>query len=155
MVKPGNRTFFALFLWKKHSTFFTDSEQHHTHHFSGPRSMKQSKKHNSQGPDKLNTRHLKHIGPRGLVFLTSMLKTALNNNIIPHTWKLANIVHIPKPNRDTGKGISYRPKSVLSVISKTLEKSLLPYITANIPNTPIATWVQNTTLYSDGTTHTI
>ena len=66
-----------------------------------------------------------------------MLKTALNNNIIPHTWKLANIVPIPKPNKDTDKGTSYRPISLLSVIAKSLEKSLLPYITANIPNTPM------------------
>ena len=58
---------------------------------------------NSQGPDKLNIRHLKHIGPFGLAFLTSMFKTALNKNIIPHTWKLANIVPIPKPNKDTDK----------------------------------------------------
>ena len=66
-----------------------------------------------------------------------MFKTALNTNIIPHTWKLANIVPIPKPNKDTDKGTSYRPISLLSVIAKTLEKSLLPYITANIPNTPM------------------
>ena len=66
-----------------------------------------------------------------------MFKTALNKNIIPHTWKLANIVPIPKPNKDTFKGTSYRPISLLSVIAKTLEKSLLPYITANIPNTPM------------------
>ena len=65
-----------------------------------------------------------------------MFKTALNKNIIPHTWKLANIVPIPKPNKDTGKGTSYRPISLLSVTAKTLEKSLPPYITANIPNTP-------------------
>ena len=97
--------------------------------------IKQSKNNNSQGPDKLNIRHLKHIGPLGLAFLTSMFKTALNKNIIPHTWKLANIVPIPKPNKDTDKGTSYRPISFLSVIAKTLEKSLLPYITANIPNT--------------------
>ena len=58
-------------------------------------------------------------------------------NIIPHTWKLANIVPIPKPNKDTNKGTSYRPISLLLVIAKTLEKSLLPYITANIPNTPM------------------
>ena len=32
---------------------------------------------------------------------------------------------------------SYKPISLLSVIAKTLEKSLLPYITAKIPNTPI------------------
>ena len=58
-----------------------------------------------------------------------MFKTALNKNIIPHTWKLANIVPILKPNKDTDKGTSYRPISLLSVIAKTLEKSLLPYIT--------------------------
>ena len=77
------------------------------------------------------------MGPLGLAFLTSMFKTALNKNIIPHTWKLANIVPISKPNEDTDKGTSYRPISHLSVIAKTLEKSLLPYITANIPNTPM------------------
>ena len=66
-----------------------------------------------------------------------MFTTALNKNIIPHTRKLANIVPIPKPNKDTDKGTSYRPISLLSVIAKTLEKSLLPYITENIANTPI------------------
>ena len=66
-----------------------------------------------------------------------MFKTALNKNIIPHTWKLAIIVPIPKPNKDTDKGTSYRPISLLSVIEKTLEKSILPYITANVPNTPM------------------
>ena len=65
-----------------------------------------------------------------------MLKTALNTNIIPHIWKLANIFPIPKSNKDIDKGTSYRTISLLSVIVKTLEKSLLPYITANIPNTP-------------------
>ena len=99
--------------------------------------IKQSKNNKSQGPDKLNIRHLKHICPLGLAFLTSMLKTALNNNIIPRIWKLANIVPIPKLNKDTDKGTSYRPIFLLSIIAKTLEKSLLPYITANIPNTPM------------------
>ena len=65
-----------------------------------------------------------------------MLNTAFNTNIIPHIRKLANIVPIPKPNKDIDEGTSYRPKSLLSVIAKTLEKSLFPYITANIPNTP-------------------
>ena len=99
--------------------------------------IKQRKNNNSQGPDKLNIRHLKHICPLGLVLFTSMFKTALNKNIIPHTWKLANIVPIPKPNKDTNKGTSYRPISLFSVIAKTLEKSLLLYITANNPNRPM------------------
>ena len=54
-----------------------------------------------------------------------------------HTWKLANILPIPKPNKDTNKGTSYRSISLTSVIAKTLEKSLFPYITAHIPNTPM------------------
>ena len=115
--------------------------------------IKQSKNNNSQGPDKLNVRHLKHIGPLGLAFLTSMFITALNKNLTPHTWKLANIVPIPKPNKDTNTGTSYRPISILSVITKTLEKSLLPYITANIPNTPMHHGYK-TQHYSDGTTQT-
>ena len=95
--------------------------------------IKQSKNNNSQGPDKLNIRHLKHMCPLGLEFLTSMFKTDLNNNKIPHTWKLANIVSIPKPNKGIDKVSSYRHISLLSVIAKTLEKSLLPYITTNSP----------------------
>ena len=124
-------------LTEKH-TPYKDTTSHSTLTTSHVQeAIKQSKNNNSQGPDKLNIRHLKHIGPLGLAFLTSMFKTALNKNIIPHTWKLANIVPIPKPNKDTDKGTSYRPISLLSVIAKTPEKSLLPYITANIPNTPM------------------
>ena len=108
--------------------------------------IKQSKNNNSQGPDKLNIRHLKHIGPLGLAFLTSMLKTVHNTNIIPHIWNLANIVPIPKPNKDIDKGTSYRPISFLS--AKTLEKSLLPYQTH-----PCNTGTKHK-LYSGGTTHT-
>ena len=69
-------------------------KSHYTHHNSGPIYNKQSKNNNSQGPGKLNIRHLKHIGPLGLAFLT-----ALNNNKTPHIWKLANIVPIPNPTK--------------------------------------------------------
>ena len=59
----------------------------------------------------------------------------MNHRIIIR--KLYDFVPIPKPNKDTWKGTSYRPTSLLPVIAKTLEKSILPYITANIPNTPM------------------
>ena len=98
--------------------------------------IQHSKNNNSVGPDNLSIRHLKHIGPLGLTFLTSMYTAALNKNIIPHMGKLANIIPIPKPNKDTNMSTSYRPISLLSVVAKTLEKCLLPYITANITQTP-------------------
>ena len=63
--------------------------------------IKQSKNNNSQSPDKLNIRHLLHIGSLGLPFPT---KTALFKNIIAHTWKLANIVPIPKKQQRHKQG---------------------------------------------------
>ena len=57
--------------------------------------------------------------------------------MIPHTWRLANMVPVPKPNGDTDRGTSCMPMSLLSVIVKTLERSLLPYITADMPDTPM------------------
>ena len=76
-----------------------------------------------------------------------MFKTALNNNIIPQTWMLPKIFPIPKPNKDTYKGTSSKPIS-----AKTLEKSHLPYITTNIPNTPMQMCtIHNTLQQGSGT----
>ena len=110
--------------------------------------IQHSKNNNSVGPDNLSIRHLKHIGPLGLTFLTSMYTTALNKNIIPHMWKLANIIPIPKSNKDTNMGTSYRPISLLSVVAKTIEKYLLPYITANITQHPLNMVTKRNTLQS-------
>ena len=112
------------------------------------KSIKQSKNNNSQCPDKLNIRHINHIGPLGLAFLTSRF----NKNILPHIWKLANIVPIPKPNKDTDKGTSYRPITLLSVIVDTGGEPSSLHNSKYTKDTN-ATRVQNTTLYSDGTTH--
>jgi hypothetical protein len=60
---------------------------------------------------------------------------ALNTNNIPHTWKIAKIIPILKPNKDINKGSSYRPIALLSPIAKTLEKIILKHITQYIPNT--------------------
>ena len=81
----------------------------------------------------INITHLKHIGPPGLAYITNMYNIRLNN-IIPHTWKLANNIPITKPNKDMNMDISYIPISLLSMITKKLENTLLPYITNNIPH---------------------
>ena len=96
--------------------------------------IKNSKNNNSTGPDNINIKHLKNIGKHGLQYLTNIYNAAINDNKIPHVWKLANIIPIPKPNKDINIVTSYRPISLLSVIAKTLEKVILPYITQNIPN---------------------
>jgi hypothetical protein len=93
-----------------------------------------SKNNNSTGADGINIKHLKHLGPIALEFLTNLYSTTVNTNEIPQIWKLAKIVPILKPDKDPGQGTSYRPISLLSPIAKTLEKIVLPYITENIPN---------------------
>ena len=50
-----------------------------------------------------------------------MHNTALNTNTIPHLWKHATIIPIPKPNKDHNISTNYQPISFLS-----------PYITKNI-----------------------
>ena len=94
-----------------------------------------SSNNNSTGPDHINIRHLKHLGPLAIKYLTDLLNLALNLNIIPQIWKLAKIIPVLKPNKDPCIGTSYRPISLLSPIAKTLEKILLPYLTHNIPQT--------------------
>ena len=95
--------------------------------------IRNSKNNNSTGPDGISIRHLKHIGPLCLTYLTNTFNLALNTNTTPHMWKLANIIPILKPDKDHNTGTCFRPISLLSVISKTLEKALLPHITNNIP----------------------
>ena len=95
-----------------------------------------SKNNNSTGPDNINIKHLKHLGPIALSHLAHLYTTSLNTNVIPQIWKLAKIVPILKPSKDAGIGSSYRPISLLSPIAKTLEKIILPHITNNIPNLP-------------------
>ena len=105
----------------------------HITSFQVSEAISNSSNNNSTGPDHINIRHLKHLGPLAFQYLTELLNLALNFNIIPQIWKLAKIIPIPKPSKDLCLGTSYRPISLLAPISKTLEKVLLPYVTQNIP----------------------
>src|SRR5437867_8046154 len=62
--------------------------------------ISKSSDNNSTGPDHINIRHLKHLGPFAIQYLTDVLNLALNFNVIPQIWKLAKIIPIPKPNKD-------------------------------------------------------
>ena len=94
--------------------------------------IKQAKHNNSTGPDNINIKHLKHLGKTALTYLTAIFNLSLNTNTIPHTWKVAKIIPIPIPGKDTTLGTSYRHIALLSPIAKTLEKIILPHITNNI-----------------------
>ena len=98
------------------------------------KAIKDSKNKNSTGPDNINIKHLKHLGPRALDYLLNIYILTISTNEIPSIWKTAKIIPIAKPNKNIDEGTSYRPISLLSPIAKTLEKILLPIFTDNIQN---------------------
>ena len=74
--------------------------------------IKSSKTNNSTGPDNINIQHLKHLGAKAIQYLTKIYNLAIKTNALPHIWKLAKIIPIPKPHKNLGESFSYRPISL-------------------------------------------
>ena len=91
--------------------------------------IKRAKNSKAIGPDGLSPIMLKHLGPNGLKFLTSLFNLILSSAKTPGKWKTAKIITLLKPGKPANKGTSYRPVSILSPPAKILEALLLPYLT--------------------------
>ena len=85
------------------------------------------------GPDGITIRHLKHLGPLGLQYLTNLFNLSLSSADIPSIWKQATIITIPKAGKPRDLGTSYRPISLLPPAVKVLERLLLPQLTFHLP----------------------
>ena len=90
----------------------------------------------AMGPDGLNILHLKHLGPTGITYLTSLYNLSLNNADVPSIWKKAIIIPIHKPAKPIDQGPSYRPISLLSPAAKVLERLILPSLSDSLPPVP-------------------
>lgn len=75
----------------------------------------------SPGDDGITHSMISHAGEAGHKALLQLFNTSLEESRLPLRWKTANIVPIPKP-KDPG---SFRPISLLSCVSKTMEKIVL------------------------------
>src|SRR6476469_3267172 len=117
--------------------------------------IKDTKNNNSTGPNNVNIRHLKHLGPLAINYVTEIFNLSLNQNIIPQIWKLAKIIPIPKSNKDPGLGTLYRPISLLSPIAKIMEKNHSSIHHRKHPKQSSPTWFQDTPfhLHSHTPTH--
>ncbi len=91
--------------------------------------IKRAKNSKAIGPDGLSPVMLKHLGPNGIKFLTSLFNLILSTAKTPGKWKTAKIITLLKPGKPANKGTSYRPVSILSPPAKILEALLLPYLT--------------------------
>lgn len=92
------------------------------------RELKRMKSSKAIGPDGISPIMMKHLGPCGINFLTSMLNTSFQLLQTPGVWKTAKIVPLPKPGKPQDQATSFRPISILSPVAKLLEALILPYI---------------------------
>jgi hypothetical protein len=84
-------------------------------------------------PDGLRAIYLKHLGPCGINYLTSLFNLSVGGANIPAMWKAAIIVPVLKPGKPADMGSSYCPISLLCPSAKFLERLLLLLITDALP----------------------
>ena len=81
----------------------------------------------ASGPDQINNRVLKELAFQLASPLCSLFKYSLQIGKVPKHWKLANVCAIHKKN-DPQLVSNYRPVSLLSCVSKVLEKIIHKYM---------------------------
>lgn len=76
------------------------------------------------GYDQITGKLLKELPRKTLIYIRNIFNVLININYFPNVWKVAEIIAIPKPNKDATKATSYRPISLLPLLSKLFEKLL-------------------------------
>ena len=86
------------------------------------------------GPDGLSPIMLKHLGPKGIIFVTAVFNSALRSLQVPGLWKVARIIPLLKASKPVDEGKSYRPISILSPTAKLMERLILPILKEHLPS---------------------
>ena len=80
------------------------------------------------GPDKFIIFHIKHLGSRGIEYLTALFNDSVTSCRIWSIWKSSIVIPIPKPGKNSSLSNSYRPISLLCPAAKVMETLLLPTV---------------------------
>lgn len=79
----------------------------------------------SPGFDLITAVVLKNLPKKAVKFLVRLLNAAIKLRHFPSTWKVAEIIMLPKPGKPLNEVKSYRPISLLPMISKLFEIIIL------------------------------
>lgn len=77
------------------------------------------------GYDLITGQVLKELPDKALIKLLYFINAAFRLRYVPRQWKVAEVILIPKPGKELHDKNSYRPISLLPIISKVFEKLLL------------------------------
>lgn len=77
------------------------------------------------GHDLITGKMIKELPDRCIKYITYIFNAIMRCGYFPQKWKISQIIMIPKPGKDETQVSSYRPISLLPIISKLFEKMLL------------------------------
>lgn len=78
----------------------------------------------SPGPDELPVVAIRNLSHLGIETLTKLLNCSLANGYFPREWKVAKTIPIHKSGKDGRDIASYRPISLINILSKIYEKTI-------------------------------
>ena len=87
--------------------------------------IKSCRSSRTYGPD---SQHIPLEEPRTPSYRTPPITLQLLHYVFPSIWKTSLLIPIPKPDKDSSQGTSYRPISLLFPAAKVLEVLILPSI---------------------------
>jgi hypothetical protein len=90
--------------------------------------IKKYANHKALDFDLITGQILKELPSRGVLLLTTIYNSMLRITYFPILWKFAQIIMIHKPGKPPNRVTSYRPISLLPIMSKIFEKFLLKRI---------------------------
>ena len=90
--------------------------------------IKSCRNSRAYGTDSLSILLLKNLGPLITEHLTALYNDSLKSCRLPSIWKTSLVIPIPKSGKDSSKGTSYRPMSLICTAAKVLEALILPSI---------------------------
>lgn len=94
--------------------------------------IKKLKTNKTPGMDRISGRMIRELPTTALKLVLFIFNSILRTGFYPKSWKISQIIMIPKPGKDASQVSSYRPISLLSILSKLFEKvflnALTPYL---------------------------
>lgn len=79
----------------------------------------------SPGYDLITGQVLNQLNEDGIRLITSIFNAVLRLRVFPEPWKVGQIILIPKPGKPAEEVSSYRPISLLPILSKLFERLFL------------------------------